>query len=69
MSKHNQNIPHNHLVRQEQTTVAYSGPIPHPNDLARYEEILPGAAERIMKMAELQAEHRRALEIQSSRPA
>lgn len=40
----------------------YSGPIPSPEALARYEEIQPGAADRILKMAEKQQEHRMALE-------
>ena len=30
----------------------YSGPIPPPEDLARYEAIMPGAAERLIAMAE-----------------
>lgn len=51
------------LVRHEQT-VSYSGPLPPPSDLQRFEQILPGAAERIMRMAELQSEHRRQLESQ-----
>ena len=40
----------------------YSGPIPPPEALARYEEIQSGAADRILKMAEKQQEHRMALE-------
>jgi hypothetical protein len=40
----------------------YSGPIPPPEALARYEEIQPGAADRIIKMAEKQQEHRMSLE-------
>ena len=40
----------------------YSGPIPPPEALARYEEIQPGAADRILKMAEKQQEHRMVLE-------
>ncbi len=32
-------------------TETHFGPIPHPQILARYDEILPGAAERILKMA------------------
>lgn len=40
----------------------YSGPIPPPEALARYEEIQPGAADRILKMAEKQQDHRMALE-------
>jgi uncharacterized membrane protein len=40
----------------------FSGPIPHPNILAKYDQIVPGAAERIIKMAENQALHRMSLE-------
>lgn len=38
---------------------SFEGPLPHPDDLARYESVLPGSAERILRMAEQQAEHRR----------
>jgi len=38
------------------------GPLPPPDELQRYESILPGAAERIISMAEGQATHRRQLE-------
>lgn len=40
----------------------YAGPIPNPEALARYEEILPGAADRIIKMAEEQSAHRQKIE-------
>jgi uncharacterized membrane protein len=40
----------------------YSGPIPSPEALERYEEVLPGAADRILSMAERQASHRQSLE-------
>ena len=40
----------------------FSGPIPHPDTIQKYEEILPGAADRIISMAERQASHRQALE-------
>lgn len=30
----------------------FSGPIPHPDTIQKYEEILPGAADRIISMAE-----------------
>ena len=46
------------IIRSEM----YSGPIPPPEALARYEEIQSGAADRILKMAEKQQEHRMALE-------
>ena len=35
----------------------WSGPLPDPNSLARYNEVLPNAAERIMSMAEKEMEH------------
>jgi uncharacterized membrane protein len=40
----------------------WSGPLPNPEALERYNQIVPGAAERIIKMAETQHEHRLALE-------
>jgi uncharacterized membrane protein len=41
---------------------SYQGPIPDPDSLARYEQIQPGFAERIMQMAETEAIHRRSNE-------
>lgn len=43
------------MVGQErllEIEAAWSGPMPPPNALAGYEEILPGAADRILRMAE-----------------
>ncbi len=52
--------------RQVETTVAmsrsFSGPLPPPETLAQYNLTLPGAAERILAMAEKQQEHRQDLE-------
>jgi uncharacterized membrane protein len=45
------------IIKQE-----YSGPLPPPNALERYNAIIPNGAERIMVMAEEQSKHRRALE-------
>ena len=36
----------------------FSGPMPHPDHFGKYEEILPGAAERILTMAEKEQSHR-----------
>lgn len=36
----------------------YSGPLPLPQHYAQYEEILPGAADRILSMAEKEQSHR-----------
>jgi uncharacterized membrane protein len=41
---------------------SFSGPLPPPEALARYNDVLPGAAERIVAMAEKQQEHRQMLE-------
>ncbi len=51
------------MILRHEKTVAFSGPLPAPADLQRFEQILPGAAERIMCMAEKQAEHRQSLEL------
>lgn len=40
----------------------YEGPIPPPSLMREYEAIKPGLAERIVLMAEQEAEHRRAME-------
>ena len=40
----------------------FSGPIPPPNIIKGYEEILPGSADRIIAMAECQARHRQEME-------
>jgi uncharacterized membrane protein len=47
------------LVQHTQT---FQGPIPPPDILAKYEETLPGAADRILQMAEKESLHRRELE-------
>ncbi|MEA1910858.1 MAG: DUF2335 domain-containing protein [Spirochaetota bacterium] len=41
---------------------SYSGPLPHPSHFQQYERILPGSADRILKMVEKQSEHRQYLE-------
>lgn len=40
----------------------YRGPLPSPEALARYDVVLPGAADRILQMAERRLEHRQRLE-------
>ena len=48
----------------EITYSVHSGPLPPPEDLAKYNMVLPDAAERIFRMAELQQAHRMELEKQ-----
>jgi uncharacterized membrane protein len=43
-------------------SVSFEGPIPPPNLLREYDAIVPGAAERILAMAENEGRHRHALE-------
>ena len=41
---------------------SYSGPLPPPEDFAKYEQNLPGSMDRILKLTEKQVEHRIELE-------
>ena len=40
----------------------FSGPVPPPEFLARYNEVVPNGAERLLAMAERQSAHRESLE-------
>lgn len=46
------------IIKEE----SFSGPIPHPRSFKEYEAVLPGSADRILKMAEDQQKHRMELE-------
>lgn len=53
------------VVRRVTTAVYsefFSGPIAHPRHLREYEDICPGAADRIVSMAEENMQHRKAVE-------
>lgn len=78
MSKRNRNkkapVKHEPDVTREQQnsgqlhiqeTTAFSGPIPPPDILAHYNEIAPGAADRIIAMAESEVAHRQDCEKQA----
>jgi len=41
---------------------SFSGPIPPPEIIRGYDEVVPGAADRIISMAEKQSEHRQRME-------
>ncbi len=49
----------------KQNRSAFVGPLPPPEILSKYEDAFPGSAERIFKMAENQADHRRNMEKES----
>ena len=57
----NQNSANSVTVQQTQTSV-FSGPLPEPTILESYDRIVPGAAERILVMAEQDADHQRHME-------
>lgn len=69
-SKPTPKLSERELERQEQTLairaaatfIEHSGPLPHPAVLERYNQIVPGGAERIFKWVEDQSSHRRHLE-------
>lgn len=49
------------LVKYE-TTTYFSGPLPAPETLHQYNQILPGAADRVIGLAEREAAHRHLME-------
>lgn len=44
------------------STSVYSGPLPPSVEMEKYEAICPGAADRILRMAEKQSDHRQSIE-------
>ena len=50
----------NHLAHIQQAS--FSGPIPPPSILEGYERLVPGAADRILKMAESESRHQQEIE-------
>lgn len=56
----------NQLVESaEQKVQNLLADLPDPEDLAKYEKIIPGGAERILEMAELQARHQQEVEVKA----
>ena len=41
---------------------SFSGPLPHPQVLDQYDKIVPGSAEKIISLWEIQIQHRQELE-------
>ena len=54
--------PQRDLLIQASASSSFSGPIPPPALLQKYNEIIPNGAERILAMAEKQSAHREYLE-------
>jgi uncharacterized membrane protein len=55
--------PQAQQVIQQTQTQSFSGPIPSPDLLAQYNQIIPDAAERILSMAENEAKHAHSIEM------
>ena len=53
----------NTTVNAQLTAAHWSGPLPHPDDLDRFNLVVEGSAERILRMAEEQQSHRHKIEI------
>lgn len=60
--QNNSNLPNKNKVVLAEISHSFSGPLPPPEVLCRFEEVVHGSAERIIKMAEEQTSHRKELE-------
>jgi uncharacterized membrane protein len=54
--------PHQGQQVVQVSAAAFSGPLPHPSLLQQYNTMIPNAAERILRMAEQEGEHRHYIE-------
>ena len=55
VAKPNQSVE---IASVTQRTATWSGPLPPPPVLKQYDDLVPGAAERMVRITESQAEHR-----------
>ena len=63
ISNHNkQTNPPNTQIQTQVTKVTHLGPIPHPEILRGYDDLVSGAAARIIELAEEESAHRRKIE-------
>lgn len=58
MNQEKDNKPSNSTQQVARVEASFSGPLPPPAALEGYESTQPGAADRIIAMAEMQAKHR-----------
>jgi uncharacterized membrane protein len=57
-----QQIPNTSGFQITATAASFSGPLPPPEILVKYNDAIPGGAERILVMAEKQSQHRQNIE-------
>ena len=55
-------VHHTQTTTTQRTIAAFQGPLPPPSLLDQYNQIVPGAAERILRLFEIQVDHRQRLE-------
>jgi uncharacterized membrane protein len=55
-----------HVHHVQHTEIVHEGPLPSPDVLNRYDTLVPGAAERIIAMAEAEMRHRQSMELQAN---
>jgi uncharacterized membrane protein len=48
----------NKLIATDKSIIIYDGPLPPAEEYGRYEQAYHGTAERMLKMAEIEVEHR-----------
>ena len=53
----------NQVIATQQTVTHYQGAIPHPDVLRGMDELVPGTAAKLIKLAEDESLHRRKLEL------
>jgi len=66
INNHPQAVQHTVSTSVQQLEIRQS-PLPPPEIIQQYEHILPGSAERLLRLVEQEAEHRRSLEAQQLR--
>lgn len=58
-------VPAREKIEPVEGAVIVSGALPAPDDLAKYEKIIPGGAGRLLEMAERRTEHQQKMEQES----
>jgi len=58
----NDKVKQDEILTYQTMLTTFQGPLPHPDILKGYNEVVPNGAERIFALAEKQTEHRMSLE-------
>ncbi len=58
-------VPAREKIEPVEGAVIVAGALPAPDDLAKYEKIIPGGAGRLLEMAERRTEHQQKMEQES----